>query len=69
MLVEFNCKGRAKLLGATATNMPVGSKQRLKHGYCNMSASLVKLYRHNCLVSDMYAGPVPLVSINGTESQ
>ena len=24
-----------------------------------MPASLVKLYRHNCLVSDMYAGPVP----------
>ena len=42
--------------------MPVGSKQRLKHGYCNMPASLVKLRhncRHNCLVSDMYAGPEP----------
>ena len=59
MLVEFNCNGRARWPGATATNMPVGSKQRLKHGYCNMPASLVKLYRHNCLVSDMYAGSVP----------
>ena len=46
--------------GATATNMlPVGSKQRLKHGYCNMLASLVKLYRHDCLVSEMCASPVP----------
>ena len=39
--------------------MPVGSKQRLKHGYCNMPVSLVKLLQNNCLVSDMYAGPVP----------
>ena len=29
--------------GATAANIPVGSKKRLKHGYCNISASLVKL--------------------------
>ena len=57
MLVEFHCDGRARWPGATATNMPVGSKQRLIHGYCNMPASFVKLYRHNCLVSDMYAGP------------
>ena len=59
MLIEFNCNGRARWQGATATTMPVGSKQCLKHGNCNMPASLVKLYRHNCLVSDMYAGPVP----------
>ena len=39
--------------------MPVCSKQRLKHGYCNMPASLVKLLQTNCLVSGMYAGPVP----------
>ena len=55
MLVEFNCNGRARWSVATATNMPVGSKQRLKHQYCNMPASLV----HNCLVSDMCAGSVP----------
>ena len=30
--------------------MLVGSKQCLKHGYC---------YRHNCLVSDTSAGPMP----------
>ena len=60
MLVEFNCNRRARWSGATATNIPVGSKQRLKHGHCNMSASLVKsCYRHNCLVSDMCAGQVP----------
>ena len=60
MLVEFNnCSQRVRWSGATATNMPVGSKQHLKHGYCNMPASLVNCYRHNCLVSDMYAGPVP----------
>ena len=58
MLVEFNCNLRARWSGATATNMPVGSKQRLKHGYCNMTASLMKLLQNNCLVSDMYAGPV-----------
>ena len=40
---RFNCNGRARWSGATATNMPVGSKHRLKHGYCNMPASLVKL--------------------------
>ena len=39
--------------------MPVGSKQRLKHGYSKMPASLVSCSRHNCLVSDMYAGSVP----------
>ena len=38
--------------------MPVGSRQRLKHGYCNMPASLGSYYRHNFLVSDMCAGPV-----------
>ena len=59
MLVESYCNGRARWPSATATNMPVGSKQHLKHGYCNMPASLVKLFRHNCLVLDMYAGPVP----------
>ena len=58
MLVEFNCNRRARWSGATATNMSVGSKQRLKHGYCNMPASLVKLLQNNCLVSGMYAGPM-----------
>ena len=59
MLVEFNCNRRVRWSDATATNMPLGSKQRSKHGYCNMPASLVKLLQTNCLVSDMYAGPVP----------
>ena len=56
MLVEFNCNQHTREPGATATNMPVGSKQRLKHGYYNMPASLVKLL---LLGSDMYAGTVP----------
>ena len=59
MLVEFNCNRHARWSAATATNMPVGSKQRLKHGYCNMPASLVKLLRHNYIVSDMCAGLMP----------
>ena len=43
MLVEFNCNRRIRWSGATATNMPVCSKQRLKYRHCNMPASLVKL--------------------------
>ena len=42
-LVKFNCNRRFSWSGAAATNMPVGSKQHLKHGYCNMPSSLVKL--------------------------
>ena len=38
--------------------MPVGSKQRLKHGYCNMPANFVNLLQTQ-LLSDMCAGPVP----------
>ena len=59
MLVKFNCNRCARWSSETATNMPVGSKQRLKHGYCNMPASLGSCYRHKCFVSDMCAGPVP----------
>ena len=59
MLVEFNCNRRAKWSGAAATNMPVGSKQRLKHGYCNMPASLVKLLQTKLLGFRHHAGPVP----------
>ena len=70
MLVELNCNRRPRLSGATATNMPVGSKQRVKHGYCNMPASLVKLLQtyllgfspvpHNqtCILINMSADPV-----------
>ena len=38
MLVKFTCNRRARWAGASAVNTPVGSKQRLKHGYCNMPA-------------------------------
>ena len=31
------------LVDATLTDMHAGSKQRLKYGYCNMPACLVKL--------------------------
>ena len=50
--------------------MPVGSKQLLKHGHCNMSASLVQLLqtyllgvRHVCwsIMVNMSADPVAMV--------
>ena len=59
MLVEFNCNQRARWSGATATNIPVGSKQRKTHGYCNMPASLVKLLLTYLLGVRHVSGPVP----------
>ena len=67
MLVKFNCNRRARWSGETATNMSVGSRQRLKHGYCNMSASLVKLLDitawfqtcYTCWYGVSLTGPVP----------
>ena len=48
MLVEFNCNPRAWWLGATATNMPVGSKQRFKHNQI-------------CVVVNMSADPMAMM--------
>ena len=58
MLVEFNCDRCVRWSIATATNMPVCSKQRLKYRHCNMPASLLKLLQKQLLDSGMYAGPV-----------
>ena len=58
MLVDFICNRRVSWSGATATNISISSKQRLKLGHCNIPASLVKLLQTYCLVSDICAGPV-----------
>ena len=78
MLVELDCNRRTRWSGATTTNMPGGEKQRLKYGYCNRPASLVKLlqalllgFRHVCwpvphnqtgVMVNMSAHPVAMMS-------